>query len=136
MICLPGPLPRSDSSTTTFSITAYGEADLVMFGDDIQVRRGDHDPVELENEQMQTRGTQDLLEGRSIPAVLQLRVSWVQLPIQAEDVVELVCPCLTKDGVKVAVIRDSNPQEEGRRPNQQVAGCRPHRGGRRRVPRP
>ena len=62
---------------------------------------------------MQTRGTQDLLEGRSIPAVLQLRVSWVQLPIQAEDVVELVCPCLTKDGVKVAVIRDSNPEGRG-----------------------
>ncbi len=32
MICLPSPVPRNRSSTTTFSMTAYGEAERVRFG--------------------------------------------------------------------------------------------------------
>jgi hypothetical protein len=58
---LPRPDPRRDAATTTFSMTAYGDAERVRIQDHIEVCRRDDFPLEFEHEQMQPRRAQLLL---------------------------------------------------------------------------
>lgn len=55
MISLPRPVPRKDSSTTTFSMMAYGDADRVMLGSRSS-RSWDDRAVEFEHEEVQGGG--------------------------------------------------------------------------------